>query len=46
MITNNGAHLNVAMHGFLGGRFEKGFVGVRVFNPSTQSNQCGPLTSI
>ena len=30
----------------LGGRFEKAFMDVRVFNPSAQSNRRGPLTSV
>ena len=38
--------LDVAMYGFWGGRFEKAFVDVRVFNPSAQSNRHGPLSSV
>ena len=34
------------MYGFWGGRFEKAFVNVRVFNPSAQSNRHGPLSSV
>ena len=34
------------MSEFWRGRFEKAFVDVRVFNPSTQSNRQSPLTSI
>ena len=34
------------MYGFWGGRFEKAFVDVRVFNPSAQSNRRGPLSSV
>ena len=34
------------MYGFWGGRFEKAFVDVRVFNPSAQSNRHGSLTSM
>ena len=37
-ITEDGARLDVTMYGFWEGRFEKAFVDVRVFNPSTQSN--------
>ena len=37
-ITEDGARLDIAMYGFGGGGFEKAFVDVRVFNPSTQSN--------
>ena len=32
--------------GFWGGRFEKAFVDVRVFNPCTQSNRRSPLASM
>ena len=45
-ITEDGARLDVAMYGFWGGRFEKAFVDVRVFNPSAQSNRHGPLSSV
>ena len=45
-ITEDGARLDIAMYGFWGGRFEKAFVDVRVFNPSTQSNRHGPLSSV
>ena len=45
-ITEDGARLNVAMYGFWGGRFEKAFVDVRVFNPSTQSNCHASLSSV
>ena len=34
------------MYGFSGGRFEKAFVDVRVFNPSAQSNCHGSLSSV
>ena len=37
---------DVAMYGFWGGRFEKAFVDVRVFNPSAQSNRHVPLSSV
>ena len=45
-ITEDGARLDVAMYGFWGGRFEKAFVDVRVFNPSAQSNRHGPLSFV
>ena len=45
-ITDDGAHLDIAVYGFWGGRFEKAFLDVRVFNPSAQSNQHGPLASV
>ena len=32
-ITDNGACLDIAVHGFWGGRFDKAFLDVRVFNP-------------
>ena len=32
-ITEDGARRDVAIYGFWGGRFEKAFVDVRVFNP-------------
>ena len=32
-ITEDGTRLDVAMYGFLGGRFEKAFVDVRVLQP-------------
>ena len=34
------------MYGFWGGRFEKAFIDVRIFNPSAQSNRHGPLSSV
>ena len=45
-VTDDGAHLEVAMYGILGGRFEKAFVDVRVFNPCAQSNRRSPLASM
>ena len=42
-VTEGGARLDVAMYGFWGGRFEKAFISVRVFNPSAQSNQRAPF---
>ena len=44
--TEDGARLDVAVYGFWGGRYEKAFVDVRVFNPSAQSNCHVPLSSI
>ena len=35
-ITDNGVHLDIATFGFWGGKFEKAFLGVRVFNPRAQ----------
>ena len=37
-IVDEGARLDVGMYGFWGCRFERVFLDVRVFNPSTQSN--------
>ena len=34
------------MYGFWGGKFEKAFVDVRVFNPSAQSNRHASLSSV
>ena len=45
-ITEDGARLDVAICRFWGGRFEKAFVDVRVFNPSTRSNRHSPLSSV
>ena len=45
-VTEDGARLDVAMYGFWGGRFEKAFVDVRVFNPCAQSNRRSPLASV
>ena len=45
-ITNDGARLDIAVYGFWGGRFEKAFLDVRVFNPSAQSNRHGPVASV
>ena len=36
--TQEGAHLDITMNGFRGGRSERHFVGVRVFNPLAPSN--------
>ena len=45
-ISDDGARLDVAMYEFWGGRFEKAFLDVRVFNPSAKSNQTTSITSI
>ena len=45
-ITDEGARLDVAMYGFWGGRFEKAFADVRVFNPCVQSNRRSPLATV
>ena len=45
-ITEEGARLDVAMFGFWGGRFEKAFLDVRVFNPSAKSNRRSSLTAV
>ena len=37
-IIDDGARLDISIYGFWGGRFEKAFLDVRVFNPSSQSN--------
>ena len=37
-IATDGARLDVAANGFWGGRHEKAFFDIRVFNPHTQSN--------
>ena len=38
-ITTEGARLDIAMNGFWGGRFEKSFIDVRIFNPHAPSNK-------
>ena len=45
-ITDNGARLDIAVHGFWGGRFEKAFIDVRVFNPCARSNRQVSLASV
>ena len=37
--TQDGARLDIAANGFLGGRFERTFIDVRVFNPHAPSNR-------
>ena len=43
--TSDGARLDIAMNGFWGGRFEKTFVDIRVFNPYALSNRNSTITS-
>ena len=45
-IADNGARLDIAVHGFWEGRFEKAFLDVRVFNPCARSNQQVSLNSV
>ena len=45
-IAEEGTQLDVAMYGFWGGRFEKAFVDVKIFNPSAQSNRQASLMSV
>ena len=44
--VEDGARLDVAVQGFWGGRFEKAFLDIRVFNPSARSNRQAPLQSV
>ncbi len=44
-ITQDGARLDVAMSGFWGGRHERTFCDVRVFNPHARSNRNTNLTA-
>ena len=46
VVTEDGACLDVTMYGFWGGRFEKAYVDVKVFNPCTRSNQNSSLGSV
>ena len=43
--TDDQSRLDIAASGFWGGRFERVFFDVRVFNPSAQSNQQASLSS-
>ena len=43
--TQDGARLDIAMNGFWGGRYEKCFTDVRVFNPLAPSNSGTTLQS-
>ena len=45
-ITDRGARLDIAVAGFLGGRLEKAFFYLRVFNPSAQSNRQSTLAAV
>ena len=36
--SSDGARLDIAVNGFLGGRFEQTYLDVRVFNPLAASN--------
>ena len=44
-ITQGGARLDVAADGFWGGRFERAFFDVKVFNPYARSNQRSTLAA-
>ena len=44
--TNEGARLDIAASGFWGGRFERTFFDVQVFNPNVQSNALASLPSL
>ena len=43
--TSDGARLDIAMNGFWGGRFERTFVNVRVFNPYAPSNRNSTIST-
>ncbi len=43
--TQEGARLDVVASGFWGGRYERTFINVRIFNPHAQSNRNIPLPS-
>ena len=43
--TEDGARLDVAAGGFWGGKFERAFFDVRVFNPHAPSNQTSQIAS-
>ena len=45
-LTGQPPPLDIVTYAFWGGRFEKAFVDVKVFNPSPQSNCQGPLSSV
>ena len=46
-IADNVAHLDVVMYGLWGGRFEKAYVNIQVFNNAyAQSNRCSLLVSV
>ena len=44
--VEDNARLDVAVHGFWGGWFEKAFLDIRVFDPSAPSNQQASLQSV
>ena len=44
-ITQDGARLDVEVNGFWGGRFERTFMDVRIFNPHASSNRNSHLSS-
>ena len=44
--TEDGTRLDVAMNGFLGGRCEKSYVYVKVFNPHAPTNRSSTQRSI
>ena len=44
--TDPGARLDISACGVWGGRFERTFFDVRVFNPSARSNRSTPLQSV
>ena len=44
-ITQDGARLDVAMNGFWGGKNERSFCDVRVFNPHAPSNRASSLST-
>ena len=44
--TVDGAQLDIAASGFWGGRFERTFFDVQVFNPNVQSNRLSSLPSL
>ena len=43
--SNDGAHLDIAVNGFWGGRLKRAFFDVRVFNPHAPSNRRLQLSS-
>ena len=44
--TDDHAHLDIAANGLWGGRYERTFMDVRVFNPYAHSNKQAPLRSV
>ena len=43
--TSQGARLDIAVSGFWGGRFERSFIDVRVYNPFASSNRNSPIVT-